>query len=222
MNLSDIFNIEYGKFKLPIKKLKLGTTPLISSSGVNNGVVGFFDLKPIYCKVISVARTGSVGETFFHNYDCVINSDCMVLSPKFSLTDNEMFWYVLNIGNHKKKFSYGRKVTPERLGLIQLPSDIPKWVNKIKLESIDLSETFNNSKRISISTANWKYFKYMELFNIRKGKRLTESNFTSGFPVLSTGSLILDSFILSNSHFRPKLNLNFSFLIKETKNRAIY
>lgn len=169
MRLNEIFHIEYGKFKIPINELNVGHTPLISSGSINNGVVGFFNLPYLYSNVISVARTGSVGETFFHKYKCVINSDCMVLTPKNELTENEMYWYTLNIAKYKKCFSYGRKVTPERLGVIEINSKIPNWVHKINIEELDLSKRLNKSKQIPVHEKKWKPFRYDEIFIIENG-----------------------------------------------------
>ena len=116
MKISELFDIKYGEFNIPINKLDKGVIPLISSGSVNNGVVGFFNINKLYKNVISVARTGSIGETFYHNYNCVINSDCMVLSPQKALADQEIYWYVLIIRKLKNRFSYARKITPSRLG----------------------------------------------------------------------------------------------------------
>lgn len=132
IKIYDVFDIQYGQFSTPIQKLLTGNTPLITSGGKNNGVVGYYDIKPIYKNVLSVARTGSVGETFFHSYDCVITSDCMVLTPKIELNPQEIYWYILLIKKSQNLFSYSRKITPKRLGEILIPAKVPNWVYKTK------------------------------------------------------------------------------------------
>ena len=58
--VADYFNAVYGKVKDPFGNFPVGKMPFISSGDTDNGVVGFFDLKPMYKNVISVARTGSI------------------------------------------------------------------------------------------------------------------------------------------------------------------
>jgi hypothetical protein len=142
--VGDYFSIQYGKFSVPINQLSEGKTPLISSGSLNNGIVGFFDIAPIYKNVISVARTGSVGESFYHDYECVINSDCMVLSPKQELSINQIFWFVVFLKHQKKLFSYARKVTPFRLANISVPNP-PEWASGIELPTYSLNFDINES-----------------------------------------------------------------------------
>jgi hypothetical protein len=165
--VGDYFDIQYGKFSTPINQLEEGTTPLISSGSINNGVTGFFNLEPIYKNVISVARTGSVGESFFHDYKCVINSDCMVLNPKFELSVNQIFWFVLFLRNQRKLFSYARKVTPTRLANILVP-EIPNWIEQASVPiydleiEIDLNNKFENSNLVKVE----------DLFEVQYGTNL--------------------------------------------------
>lgn len=179
--IEDFFTIEYGNFSTPIQQLESGGTPLISSSSKNNGVAGFFDIEPTYENIISVARTGSVGETFYHNYPCVVNSDCMVLFPKQKLSIQEIHWFVLIIRESKNRFSYSRKVTPKRLGEIRTPNEIPKWVKKLNWNvQYDFPDERGIYTSLSLKTENWLWFRYDEIFNIEKGRRIVNDEIRLG------------------------------------------
>ena len=180
IQISEIFDVSYGSFKTPINKLEQGKTPLISSGSVNNGVVGFFNIEPLYKDVISVARTGSVGEAFLHTYDCVINSDCMVLTPKVSLTQKEMYWYVLFLRKLKNRFCYARKVTPSRLGQIFIPKEIPDWVQHLDLNLENSLSMSSTQKKINLKDREWEWFQYDELFDVKKGKRVVNGDLKAG------------------------------------------
>lgn len=169
IEISIFFNASYGKIKEPFGLLPDGDTPFISSGDADNGVTGFFDIKPIYKKVISVARTGSVGSAFYHPYNCAINSDCIVLEPKQDFSDEQMFVFVALLRKNIYRYSYGRKVTPERLLLTKIPDNI-SYLKKIdfKKRISSLSKSFSD-KKFSLDTENWKWFSYPEVFDLTKG-----------------------------------------------------
>jgi len=180
-NLSDIFKLEYGSFKSYIKDLEIGTIPLITSGSKNNGVVGFYNIKPNYKSVISVPRTGTIGHAFYHDYDCTINTDCIVLSPRKKMKTLDALYYTLIIRKLSVLYSYGRKITPERLGKAKVPSKIPKWVKKISFPDYEKTQNaFHQKNNLMFDISNWKTFTYEELFDIKKGKRLTKANIKLG------------------------------------------
>jgi hypothetical protein len=167
--ISNLFNASYGKVKEPFGLLPEGTVPLISSGDTDNGVAGFFDIKPLYKKVISVARTGSVGSAFYHPYSCTINSDCIVLEPKENFSNEQMFVFVALLRKNIYRYSYGRKVTPERLLATKIPDNI-YYSKKIdfKKKISSLSKSFSN-KKLSLSPEKWKWFSYPDVFDLTKG-----------------------------------------------------
>lgn len=155
--------------KEPFGFLPEGTIPLISSGDTDNGVAGFFDIPPLYKKVISVARTGSVGSAFYHPYSCTINSDCIVLEPKKEFSDEQMFVFVALLRKNIYRYSYGRKVTPERLLLTEIPFDISysKKIN-FKEKTANIAKPFSD-KQVSLKSREWRWFKYLEVFDLIKG-----------------------------------------------------
>jgi len=180
-NLSDIFELEYGSFKSYIKDLEMGNTPLVTSGSKNNGVVGFYDIKPNYKNVISVPRTDTIGHAFYHDYSCTINADCIVLTPRKKMTKRDALYYSLTIRKLSVNYSYARKITPERLGKMQIPSKIPQWVKTVRFSDYEKThEPLLRNENLILDISSWKTFAYDELFQIKKGKRLTKANIKPG------------------------------------------
>lgn len=170
IKVANYFNAAYGKIKDPFGSFTVGKTPFISSGDTDNGVVGFFDIPPMYKNVISVARTGSIGSSFYHPYSCTINSDCIVLEPKQKFTQEQMLIFVTLLRKNIYRYSYARKVTPERL----LATDIPDSFNHI-LKNINIEGKIRklkksvSNKKFSLSDRKWDWFKYQEVFEVIKG-----------------------------------------------------
>jgi len=167
--ISDYFNLEYGKFKDPFGNLNEGKTPFISSGDSENGVVGFFEVHPIYKNVISVARTGSVGSSFYHPYSCLVNSDCIVLSPKKEYTAKEMLTFTYFLNKNRYRYSYARKVTPQRLGETEIPPKLFEVIN-LDIPSIEKLSKPYHQKHISLQDREWQWFGLSKLFEIENGK----------------------------------------------------
>ena len=179
--ISDYFTAHYGEYKKPFGELNKGETSFISSCDSENGVVGFFDLKPMEKNVITVARTGSVGSSFYHPYKCVVNSDCIVLVPIKSLSREQMLHFVVLLRANQYRYSYARKVTPTRV----LETKIPKLgavfspVFNLEKKIKELSQPFSSQKH-SLADRKWQWFTLQELFEFKKGKRLTKENMIEG------------------------------------------
>jgi hypothetical protein len=58
---------------------------------------------------------------------------------------------------------------------------IPPWVNKCNVHRYDdANQPFTKEKSPAIDTKAWEWFKLEELFEIKKGKRLTKANMKKG------------------------------------------
>lgn len=172
MKLKNLFFIEYGQRDYTSKAFledRRGFIPLISSGANNNGFFGRFDIKPKYKGVISVARTGSVGWSFYHPYDCCIDDNCIVLLPKEKLSDEKMLYLTLLINKDRYRYMYGRQVTPKRLGDIDLP-DFPSFIDNYKLPDVSKLQNVLNNKKLSIKDKEWKQFRLDSLFSFERGK----------------------------------------------------
>lgn len=172
MRLRDSFKIEYGQREYHSKAFlenEYGFIPLISSGANNNGFFGRFNIKPRYKKVISVASTGSVGWAFYHGYDCCIDDNCLVLSPKDKLSDEKMLYLTLLINKDRYRYMYGRQVTPKRIGDIKLPN-FPSYLNSHKVPDVLKIQDIVKDKKFFLKNKKWKWFKLDELFSFERGQ----------------------------------------------------
>lgn len=185
MRVDELFDIKYGRRNFYFKSQEKGDIPYISSQSKNHGIMGYVKSDVVYKNIVTVARNGSVGTSFFHDYICVPNDDCLILTAKLPLQKREHIYYCLNIQQHKGKFAYGRKVTPDRLGEIQIPSpdEIPSWVYEMEIPTFDdISEAKTTEKVELPPVSKWKSFKYSEIFDIKKatGPKISEVKKTEG------------------------------------------
>jgi hypothetical protein len=191
MKLKDLFTIKYGQkeyhSKNHLDEVKNGV-PLISSKGSDRGIYGYFEIKPKYNHVISVPSTGTICKAYYQEDDCCIDDNCLVLTPKKQLTKKEMIYFSLIIRKERFKFMYGRQVTPYRLGNTEV-KNLPSWIkinNKIDYSNINKSAL---SKNISLTNRKWEFFKLIDLFEIKKGERLTKENRIEGkIPLITATS----------------------------------
>jgi hypothetical protein len=163
--LNRIFKTKYGGAFSKMPDYSVGNTPVIKSQGANNGVIGYLDIKPNFHNIITIARTGSVGATFFHPYPCYATDDCIVLEAKIKLTERQMLFYAYLIRKESKRYNYSRKVTPNRLNstLIFSPGDIPNWVNNTPNLDMPPNSSITEAD-ISINQRTWKEFIIGDLF----------------------------------------------------------
>lgn len=133
--IGNYFNIYYGQKELHSRDgIPPGDSLIISPTESYNGTYGWLEfselLKPPF---ITVAQTGSIGEAFVQSESCGVNDDCLVLLPR-ELQDISLASYficaaVIRIENWR--FSYGRKLTPNRINEFKMviTEDMERWVS---------------------------------------------------------------------------------------------
>ncbi|OGU15162.1 MAG: hypothetical protein A2X61_15025 [Ignavibacteria bacterium GWB2_35_12] len=209
--LNELFDIYTSKDHNLVESSE-GKTPYISSTMSNNGVNRFISDRPTQEKFsITIARNGSVGSAFYHEYDfCASPDDVRVLRPKFKINKYIGIFLTTIIEKEKFHYAYGRKFGTKRMKetIIKLPSlsnDTPdwKWIeNYVKKELIpklpkNAREKWSNTfkinpiinKKLKLKSYNWKWFSYDKIFNIKKGRRLTIYEMEDGdIPYIASGS----------------------------------
>ncbi|MDO8511041.1 MAG: restriction endonuclease subunit S [Nanoarchaeota archaeon] len=115
--IDELFTVQYGQPEYETKEaLDEGNTILIASGGLDNGVYGFCNIPPFFKDtIISVPRTGSIGQAFVQQVECCVSSDALVLIPRKKMDLETLFQIAYQIRRIKWKFCYGRKITPDRL-----------------------------------------------------------------------------------------------------------
>ena len=193
VKISDLFTIKYGiNFELinltQCKSTSHNAIPFVSRTEKNNGVSAFvetlIDVEPNPAHTLSVAVGGSVLSTFYQPIPYYSGFHIFILIPKQELTVTEMLFYARCIVANKYKYSYGRQAN-KTLKDILIPEKIPQKLleklndSKLKKESLLIKEPLNIQK-LDFNTQNWKKLKYEDIFNIKKGKRLTKEDFIEG------------------------------------------
>jgi len=121
---------------LPQNALEKGDTPYITTSSLNNGASGFYDIQSnVQGKCLTLALNGSVGEVFFQFEDFVTSGDNAVLTLKDEYNPYLLFYIATMIRNHKWRYNYYRKLNLTKLNKMQIP--IPYKDNELDLDYIE-------------------------------------------------------------------------------------
>ncbi len=137
--IGELFDVSYGQKGLDsIDDLQQGKTILISSSGEDNGCIGFINAVPYFTKpFITIPRTGSVCEAFVQLHKCCVNSNVLVLIPKEELNIETLYEVAYQIRLNKWRYTfYGRTVTPEKIKkqkirVENIPTDYKRLVSSL-------------------------------------------------------------------------------------------
>ncbi|MDP3666056.1 MAG: restriction endonuclease subunit S [Sediminibacterium sp.] len=183
--VSKYFDVVYG-VNLELSNLEIDNLGinLVSRTSKNNGVSArvklISDLEPNPADTISVSGGGSVMESFLQKEPYYSGRDLFYLKPKVKFSDKIMLFYCMCLRANKYRFSYGRQAN-KTLGDILIPhiDEIPTWVEEVKIPNLPSTSSVIN-KKFNLDTSNWKYFRYDDLFEIKKGKRLTKDDFIDG------------------------------------------
>ncbi len=119
------FEIRYGQKVLHNKGwLKPGTSLIISATGLDNGCYGFFEYDGLITPPFAtVPSTGSIGEARVQEWPCGVADDCLLLFPKRGVSRELLYVAAAVVRRERWRFSYGRKITPERIAGFPLPMD---------------------------------------------------------------------------------------------------
>lgn len=181
--LIDIFDVWYGvNLEVVNSEVVSAGIPFVSRQSVNNGVVCHVkkmdDVEPNPSHTLSIAVSGSVLSTFYHDYEYYSGRDIYVAKPKIKLTKEEMLYYCYVIEQNKYRYNYGRGANKTfRSILVPSKDEIPGFVKK-KEAKIPFFNKPLISNKIELSTNQWQWFRYDEIFKIttyREGNNLLNS-----------------------------------------------
>ncbi|WP_336975105.1 restriction endonuclease subunit S [Bacillus thuringiensis] len=194
VKLGDIFEIKNGYnislFKTYEKKLGEDFIPYLRpTSNIENIVSCYVNKKDIDINLINPPNTlfVSTNGEGSHTYSYVISSEfvhsnnSVVLIPKKQITTEEKQYYALCITKNRFKFSYGRLPVGDRLRNIELPDKCPDWVyqkDTFDYEIYSKSKIQDSTPKLEV--LKWRDFVYEELFEIKKGKRVTKKDIRLG------------------------------------------
>lgn len=201
-DINDLFSIYSGK-DVSLEN-NIGLTPYINSSSLNNGHVAYIkNTTNLYSNVITVARTGSVGSTFYHENEICVSNNIRVLDLKCGKLNKYTALFLITM--FKKsihgKFEYGKILGSERIKKqkIMLPvndNDEPDfdWMESFikKRYDIALKKTNLFKKHVVQPTnnTNWSTFTINDIAYIHGGKDWPKLERTIGkTPFIGSSSL---------------------------------
>lgn len=189
--LSDIFYVRYGH-SLELNRLKLlskkdGGIPFVSRKMGDNGISTY--VAPVAGEIpasagqLSCALGGNgVLSTFLQENPFYSGRDVAHLSPKFAMSRQQMLFYCACIVANRYRFSYGRQAN-RTLKDIMVPSldEIPDFVGKANVACFDGADApVISNQPTEFDTSSWGQFELQQLFEIKKGKRLTAADMIPG------------------------------------------
>ena len=110
-----------------------GKTPFITSTDSNNGFIGKVNKEACHDgNVMTVARNGSIAQTFYQSKPFCSTEDIHVFNPQFKLNPYIAMFLITLIKKEGYKYSFGRKWGLNRMNnsRIKLPTDTegnPDW-----------------------------------------------------------------------------------------------
>ena len=187
IRLDEVFDVWYGvNLEVVNSEVVEQGVPFVSRQSVNNGIVchikRIYDKRPNPANSLSIAVSGSVLSTFYHDYEYYSGRDVYVAKPKMDLTKAEMLYYCYIIEHNKYRYNYGRGANKTfRDILVPSYDEIP---NHIKNQDVVWQNEFDktplSSKKLELKVEEWKWFRYDDVFEIKKGKRLTKADMEDG------------------------------------------
>lgn len=178
-----------------------GSFPAVQSGEENNGCIGKID--KAYCiemgyiytdlPCLTVARTGSAGYVAYQPFGCVAGDSAKILllkDPHRRTDPIYLFLRTILIAN-QYKYTYGRKVTEEKylsevIKLPATPNGEPNWdfmeqyIKSLNHKPLTTANQGGGDKSHTLGVKSWKEFCVGDLFEVKKGKRLTSDDQTDG------------------------------------------
>ena len=187
--LKNIFNIEYGN-QLNKNKLLLDDNGVnfVSRTSKNLGIDGkvgrIANIQPYPKGLITVTLGGTyLLSSFVQPEPFYTAQNIKVLRPKQEMSFLQKIFYCYAITQNRFRYtSHGREAN-KTLDELLVPSfdSIPKFVNKIDLKKYKKSkQPFDATFKNSDANKEWYSFKLRDLFEIKKGKRLTKAAMVDG------------------------------------------
>jgi hypothetical protein len=183
--LDEIFDLWYGvnlEF-VNCEQVEKGI-PFVSRQSSGNGVVGYVmpvDIVPNPAHTLSIAGSGSVLSTFYHDYEYYSGRDVYIAKPKQSLTKEQMIYYACVIEQNKYRYSFGRQAN-KTLKNILIPdiSELPDYVNKISVSDYTFEKKPVNDEKTELNTESWQWFNLNDLFRIYASNEKNARNRAEG------------------------------------------
>ena len=183
MPLNELFEVSYGN-KLDLNKMTPPTpgneVAFVNRTGRSNGVVALVarlpTITPYDPGILTVALGGSILATFLQTLPFYTGQNVAVAKPRTALTKAELLFYAMAIGANKFRYgAFGREANRSfRSILVPHPDEIPSWVSGANVAMYQGKDApLFQGAPLGLDPTGWHPFRLGELFDIKKGKRLT-------------------------------------------------
>lgn len=183
--VNDLFDVRYGH-SLELNRLSRTNNgdgiAFVSRKMGDNGISAFVKpiegVEPAPAGDISCALGGNgVLTTHLQEQQFYVGRDVAILRPKIELSKAQILFYCLCIKSNRFRYSYGRQANKSlRSLLIPALDDLPAWVNSINVAMYDGADApAAHIQTPGLSCKSWGLFFINDLFNLKKGKRLTKA-----------------------------------------------
>jgi Type I restriction modification DNA specificity domain len=189
VKVSDIFTVGYGT-KLNFKTMEPTTNSdpdgvrFVSRSSKNLGVVSpvkiIGKVAPLPAGVITVTLGGTyLLSAFVQPHPFYTAQNVAVLTPKIPMSNAVKMFYCICIGKNRFKYSaFGREAN-RTLKSIEIPERVPQWIAGADV-SIDRDMERALGSQVDLSSRAWRWFKYTDIFDIKKGERVVNADLEEG------------------------------------------
>ena len=185
--IEELFEVEYGN-QLDKNKTTKSLTGIhfVSRSSSNLGVGGRVEpisgIEPYSAGLISVTLGGTyLLSAFIQPEPFYTAQNIKVLKPRAPMAFNEKVFYCLAISKNRFRYtSHGREAN-KTFDSVLVPdlTHIPAWVSDITVKAPDKNCIENLDLQLNVSC--WKNFRFTDIFEIKKGRRLTKANMKEGY-----------------------------------------
>ncbi|WP_447956244.1 restriction endonuclease subunit S [Vreelandella sp. EE7] len=188
IELQELFYVQYGT-KLDLNKMQQVEkgVPFVSRTSQNNGISAYVkeivgvDKMPAGSISVSLGGTKLLS-SFVQDYGFYTAQNVAVLIPKKEMTLQQKLFICLCIERNRFRYSaFGREAN-RTIKYIRVPSleNFPDWVVEEKLTMFNGAKKPLRKKNIDLKGTHWSTFRFDEIFDIKKGKRLTKANMKPG------------------------------------------
>lgn len=188
--VGDVFNVEYGN-KLDMNKMEAANKTdgiafvgrrggLTGCSGISGYVAPIKGIDPFPAGTITVALGGSrLLSSYVQQRAFYTAQNVAVLSPidKKMPLKHRLFYAMCIKHNAFRYTAFGREAN-RTLGTILLPNKIPSWVNSLHIPTHEgLSQVLAKPMPFkAVTKGAWGDFALDELFEVKKGRRVTKAD----------------------------------------------
>ena len=188
--VNDLFDVRYGH-SLELNRLELCSASegvaFVSRKSGDNGIAAFVreipDLPPAISGQLTCALSGNgVLSTFIQERPFYTAFHVACLAPKIALNKTQLLYYCACIKANRYRYNYGRQANRTlRSIILPSPDKFPDWVGSTAVDRFTGADQPATPKSLKLSDpTQWPEYRLGDLFQIKKGKRLTKAQMTPG------------------------------------------